>query len=388
MTVSDILILGTGLAGYVTAMEFRKQNTQASVSMLTAGQGHFYSKPTVSTAYAHARSPQDLITQTAEQMMSQYQLNVMTEQTVVEIDSQQKCVRTLTGQTHYYQQHLVLACGAQPRVLKCSGDAIDSVFSLNQWEDYFQLRAALNGSKHVLVIGCGLVGAELCCDLRSGGHQVTCVHDADWPIHTLLPEPMGQALKTALCETGVRWVGSDLVTSVMHDASGFKATLESGRVLNADVVISAIGMEAQIDLAQRAGLVTQKGIVTDAYLQTSDPNIYAVGDCAEVSGWLLFHITPLRRCAQALALSLAGHPTAVSYPAMPVVVKTPCCPIVVCPSLLNVQGHWKIEGQGQDWLGRFESETGDLLGFAVTGQCVRDRAGLHQALVPWMPSEQ
>jgi len=88
---------------------------------------------------------------------------------------------------------------------------------------------------------------------------------------------------------------------------------------------------ARTDLASASGLETERGIVTNRLLETSAPNVYAMGDCAEVNGHVLVYVAPLMAAAKALGKTLAGEPTEVMYPAMPVTIKTPACPVVVSP---------------------------------------------------------
>ena len=129
-------------------------------------------------------------------------------------------------------------------------------------------------------------------------------------------------------------------------------------------------------------LFRSRGIVTDRHLRTSAANVFAMGDCAEVAGHVLVYVAPLMAAARALAATLAGEPTAVSYPAMPVAIKTPACPIVVSPPAKDAQGDWHFEGEAPDIKALFRSEAGDLLGFALTGQAVKERMALSKELPP------
>lgn len=98
-------------------------------------------------------------------------------------------------------------------------------------------------------------------------------------------------------------------------------TLANGQTLLADVVLSAIGLQPNIDLAKQAGVTTSRGILTNSLLETNQTDIYAIGDCAEVNGTLLPYVMPIMQQARALAKTLNGETTQVHYPAMPVAVK-------------------------------------------------------------------
>ena len=385
-TQFDILIIGTGLAGYVTAMEIRKHRQDVSIALITESEGHFYSKPTLSTGFKMGKTADDLITHTAQAMMDQYQLQVYTHETVMDIDLEMQSVSSETGQRYDYKQ-LVLACGAVPLKLHQSIEGAQVAYAVNQWEDYAQLRADLSTqiSQPIAIVGAGLVGVELACDLSAGGYPVTLIHADAWPVNRLLPEPIGQALSQGLTTIGVSWKGPDQLRSCTPLDQGVELQLASGDTVRAACMISAVGLAPRTQLAQSAGLAVKQGIVTDAYLRTNHPNVYALGDCAEVANWSLGYVAPLRRCAQALAKTLSGEPTAVTYPAMPIVLKTPCCPTVVVPPPPHVKGAWHFEGSGLDRLGCFESPQGEVLGFALTGSYLRERAALLSKIPAWLP---
>jgi len=163
-------------------------------------------------------------------------------------------------------------------------------------------------------------------------------------------------------------------------ADGLQAHLSDGTVLGCDLVVSAIGLRPRVDLAAAAGLEVNRGIVVDRALKTSHANIHALGDCAEVDGLNLLYVMPLMSCARALAQTLAGNPTAVSYGPMPITVKTPVCPLVVSPVPRGLEGQWQVEGQGADIKALCRDVAGNLLGYALTGAAVGEKLALNRQL--------
>jgi rubredoxin-NAD+ reductase len=141
----------------------------------------------------------------------------------------------------------------------------------------------------------------------------------------------------------------------------------------------------QIKLAQEAGLTVNRGIATNRLLETSAPNVYAMGDCAEVAGHVLVYVAPLMAQARALAKTLTGEPTEVSYPAMPVTIKTPACPVTVSPAPRDAKGTWEIEQDGINVVARFVGTDGELLGFALTGEGTKQKMALQKLLPAIMP---
>jgi rubredoxin-NAD+ reductase len=146
--------------------------------------------------------------------------------------------------------------------------------------------------------------------------------------------------------------------------------------VQADVVLSAIGLAPRTRLASAAGLAVNRGIVVDAFLRTSDRHVYALGDCAEMNGVVLPHILPITIGARALAWSFHKKEHAASYPVMPVVVRTMSLPVVACPPAAGVSGRWHVRRLPAGIMARFIGHEGRLLGFALTGSACGKRAEL------------
>lgn len=171
-----------------------------------------------------------------------------------------------------------------------------------------------------------------------------------------------------------------VLTRLQRAADGLEAHLSDGRVIACDLVVSAVGLRPRIDLAAAAGLVVNRGVVVDRTLRTSHANIYALGDCAEVDGLNLLYVMPLMSCARALAQTLAGTLTTVSYGPMPITVKTPVCPLVISPPPRGSEGQWQVEGQGADLKVLCHDAEGNLLGYALTGTAVMEKLALNRQL--------
>jgi len=142
----------------------------------------------------------------------------------------------------------------------------------------------------------------------------------------------------------VRWHLQATVQQVNAIDHALQLTLDNGEQVEADVVLSAIGLRADNTLAQAAGLQLNRGIVVDRLLKTSCDGIYALGDCAEVEGQVLPFVMPIMHQARALAATLTGEATQVTYPAMPVLVKTTSYPVVVSPPAMEANGTWRRAG--------------------------------------------
>ena len=377
---SPIVIVGSGLAGYTLIREIRKLDKTISITLITEEPGYFYSKPMLSTALAGNKEAAQLISSSADAMATQLEITIFSETQVSAIDTAKQTVHTNKGDITY--KKLVLALGADQIRLPLEGNAAQEVLSVNDLEDYAKFRAALAGKKRVAILGAGLIGCEFANDLVLGGYQVDVIDLAPQALGRLLPEVAAQALQNKLSEAGVRWHFSTTVQSVNHQDHAIEVRLANGNLIECDVVLSAIGLKPRITLAKTAGIETGLGITVNRELETSTPNIYSLGDCAEVDGLVLPYVMPIMQAARALAVTLTGHPTALTYPAMPVMVKTPALPTVVSPPAKGADGQWKINAIEGGVEARFESADGKLLGFALLGTATSQRAALTKELPP------
>jgi len=382
------VIVGTGLAGWTLAREFRKLDPHTPIVLISRDEGAFYSKPMLSNALAGGRSPASLVTTPATAAAEAIQATVLAQREVVRIDTVARSV-VLDDRVVPYRA-LVLAVGAEPIRLPLQGDASDRVFSVNDLVDYGRFHAALNTGAHVTLLGAGLIGCEFANDLVIAGHSVDVVDLAPLPLGRLVPERAGQAMQVALSTAGVGFQLGASVRAVHRDGARLVVELVVGgsmqaepaevRRLSTDLVLSAVGLQPRTTLAAAAGLTVDRGIVVDSMLRTNTLDIYALGDCAQVDGQVLPYVLPLMTGARALAKTLTGMPTAVAYPVMPVAVKTPALPLSVVPAPQGIDGGWSyLETEG-GLEGHFKDREGRLQGFVLGGAATARRAALVRAM--------
>ncbi len=377
---SPVVILGSGLAGVSVARELRKLDKAVPITLLTADEGEFYAKPNLSIALAAGRTPAQLVTTKREALALQLDADIRPGVHVSAIRPVARTVETSAGPVSYGR--LVLAVGAHPFRLPIEGSGAADVLSVNSLRDYAVFRGRLLGKGRLAILGAGLIGCEFANDLRSAGHEVEVFDLAPQPLGRLLPPAMATFFRKQLEAVGVRFRFATSIGRVDRQGNAYVLLDLNGHAYEADLVLSAVGLKPEIALAQNAGLKTGRGVATDRRLATSDAEIFAVGDCAEVMGLNLPFVLPIMQQARALARTLAGEPTDVAYPAMPVVVKTPACPTVICPPPFGMRGEWQEETVGEGARALFMNGAADPLGFALTGAA----AGERQALTAKMPS--
>jgi len=390
-----LVIIGAGLAGWTTAREFRKLDTSTPIVLVTADSGDFYAKPTLSNACAQKRTAEQLVTTPAAKMAETLNVTLHANTQVTAMDTQVQCI-SVTGadgaahQVAYGQ--LVLATGAHPIRIPLDGDAAGQVQSINQLTDlaHFQQRLG-EEPKTVLIMGAGLIGCEFANDLVLGGHTVHLVDPAQRPLAALLPEGASAQMQSALSGIDVRWHLGTTVQS-LHSSTGahpLQAQLANGETVDADLVLSAIGLRADVALAQAAHIHCERGVVVNEMLQTSAAHVYALGDCAQYASAgarTLPYVMPIMNAARALAATLAGTPTSLVFPLMPVSVKTPALPTVVAAAHPATPGQWVAEEldaeaahSGGAW--RYMDSDGQQRGFVLTGKQTARRMELSKTTV-------
>jgi rubredoxin-NAD+ reductase len=384
---APVVIIGTGLAGYGLAKEFRKHDDTTPLILITSDDGRAYSKPMLSTGYTKNTTADDLATADAGSMGQTLNASVWTRTVVSGIDTEKQLVHVADSETALHYGKLVLAIGADVIRPPLKGDALEYVYSVNDLLDYDDFRQAVakNDVKKVCIIGSGLIGSEFTNDLINGGFAVEAVDPLGYCLPTLLPEAAGKAVQRGLEEQGAKFHFGPLVTEVNKSGDGVAVSLNNGETIEADIVLSAVGVRPQTELAAKAGLAVGRGIQVNRRLETSTPNVFAFGDCAEVEGHVLVFVAPLMAAARALGKTLAGEPTDVSYPAMPVTIKTPACPVVVSPVAPDTPGSWTVSEDGNSVKAEFRNDSGQLLGFALTGDATREKTALQKELPPILP---
>jgi rubredoxin---NAD+ reductase len=363
----SIVVVGSGLAGFGVLRELRRLSPDAKLTMVTLEDGHFYSKPALSTALAKGKTAATLVTSPADKMRVQLKLDARIGREAEAIDRAGKALLTTGGPIAY--DALVLATGAVPVRPAIDGDAAHRAISVNQLEHYARFRSEMPDDARVLIMGSGLVGTEFANDLIGAGYRPVVVDMLALPLAQLVPPAVGEDVRDALAAAGVEWHLGRKITAIHYnsEARGYVATLDDGTRIEADVVLSAVGLRPNVALAAEAGLDVGIGIKVNAFGQTSDPHIFAIGDCAEYPHGLSAYVTPIMAAARGIAPSALGNPTEIRFPPLSVQVKTTLLPINLLPPPRNCVGEWRcVEDDAQGAKHVFIDTGGILRGYVLT----------------------
>ncbi len=369
--MNPIIVLGSGLAGYTVVRELRKLNRDIPITLVSRDSGDYYSKPMLSNAFAQNKDAASLVLTRAADMAKQLNIKLLVETEVHAINRTGKQLDTTSGALEYDQ--LVLALGADPIRIPLQGDAAHEVMSVNDLADYAKLRSALGTTKTVAIMGGGLIGCEFANDLAVAGYAVTVVDPGAYPLASLMPEQAGKQLLEPLARLGVTWRFGTSVQRMDKATKGYALTLADGSTLNADLVLSAVGLRPRIQLASESGITVNRGIAVNNQLCSSDKHIFALGDCAEIEGKVQPFVLPIMHAGRALARVLNGEESHVTFPSMPVVVKTPAHPVAVSPVARDALGAWQEMASGQGVKMGFIDALSNLTGFVLTGEYAIER---------------
>ena len=371
--MAPIVIIGSGFAALQTIKMIRNSDTELPITVITADQGVEYNKPSLSHVFSEQQRPEDLVTQTAQQLEEKYQITMITQTRVDSIDTDDHTIVTDHGERYRYSK-LVLATGANTFVPPTLAEHQASLLTMNSLQEFSQGHKRIQSANKVAVIGGGLIGVELALDLQSSGKEVIIVEPAPSLLASLLPRFVSGEIENALCKSGVTIKTTANVTSLTNKGMSKSLSLApptispqpSSHTLEVDEVIVAAGLKPNLHLAQQAGIATHRGILVNQQMQTSVPDVYAIGDCAEIEGRVLAYLQPAILSANVLAKQLLGQPSKLASPHMMTKVKTPSYPVLFSGSLGDTT-RWEASMNQEGIVARAFNDKDKMIGFVVTG---------------------
>ena len=269
--IDRVVIVGAGAAGSFAASELRRIGFGGRVTLLSRETRLPYDKPNLSKDYLAGRAPAEWIPLRGEGEYTDVDLRLGAN--VEAIDTAQSTLRLSSGETIGFDR-LILAPGAHPRRLDVPTDSAARVFYLRTWPDAEAISAAASDGRKAVVIGASFIGLEVAASLRERGLEVTVVGIEQRPLERVLGTEIADFVHRLHESHGVRFRLGRRPAEIASD----RVVLDDGSVEPCDFVVAGVGVEPDLELAERAGLTIDRGIVVNEFLQTSAPNVFAAGD--------------------------------------------------------------------------------------------------------------
>jgi len=270
---SRIVIVGGGAAGFAAAEMLRRRGFGGSIVMLSNDAALPVDRPNLSKDYLAGAAPEDWMPLRPDGFYSESGIEVRLNTEVIGIDPKGREVAVADGKRFAYDR-LLLATGAEPLRLPIPG--ADRAHVLRSLGDCRAIIAAESDARRALVIGASFIGLEVAASLRTRGIEVVVVAPEARPMERVLGPQMGDFIRALHEEHGVMFHLQDTVAAIDQK----RATLKSGGTVEADLIVLGVGVRPRLALAEKTGLTIDRGVMVNAFLETSVPGIFAAGDIA------------------------------------------------------------------------------------------------------------
>jgi 3-phenylpropionate/trans-cinnamate dioxygenase ferredoxin reductase subunit len=277
MPLNDIVIVGAGEAGGRAALALREAGFAGRIALVGEETHPPYERPPLSkAAIADAATPAPVVIGDGGRL-AELGVERIAGVAAVAIDRRERRLELADGRRLSYDA-LVLATGARARPLPLPGAEL--ALTLRTFEDALRIRERIHAAGRVAVVGGGFIGLEIAASARSLGREVTLMEADSRLLRRSTPEPLAAALEARHAAEGVEIVKSVRIERIAATARGVVIHTSEG-AREADVVVAGVGASPRVELADAAGLAVDNGVRVDGSLRTSDPAIYAIGDCAD-----------------------------------------------------------------------------------------------------------
>ena len=313
-----LVTIGNGMAGVRTLEELLKLAPDLyDITVFGAEPHPNYNRILLSPVLAGEQTFEEIVLNDLD-WYAKNGIRLLLNRKVIQIDRIRRRVIAEDGSEAEYDR-LLIATGSTPFILPIPGNQLDGVIGYRDIADTQAMLDAARNHKHAVVIGGGLLGLEAANGLKLRGMRVTVVHLGEWPMERQLDQSAGTLLQNALQARGLIFrMNKQTAELIGNDQGRVQAVrFTDGEVINADLVVMAAGIRPNSALAEQAGIPCNRGILVSDTLQTYDPRVYAVGECASHRGTAYGLVAPVfeqaRVCANHLAmLGFSRYPGSVT----------------------------------------------------------------------------
>ena len=319
-----IVIIGAGMAGSKLANDLLEKHGKGQDITLIGEEAQVgYNRIMLSSLLANDISEKDMSLVDIDKMQNEG-IRIIAGAPAVSINLESKVVLLASGQDITYDK-LILATGSRARILPIKGAFAPNVMGFRTWQDVDAM-TEMKEPQRVCVIGGGLLGLEAAVGLVKRGHNVTVFHRSDWLLNRQLDAESAELLLTRLKGMGIDFRLGESPSSFLQSEEGrvTQVVCENGEQLEADLVVMAAGILPEIALAKAAGLGTNQAILVDQYMKTSNPDVFALGECCEFEQQTFGLVAPIWTQIKVLIDVLSG--------------KEACFAIEPTPTKLKVSG--------------------------------------------------
>jgi NADPH-dependent 2,4-dienoyl-CoA reductase/sulfur reductase-like enzyme/nitrite reductase/ring-hydroxylating ferredoxin subunit len=269
-----VVIIGAGAAGSAAAEMLRRSGYRETITIVDADQGSPYDRPNLSKDYLAGNAPEEWIPLRPDGFYAEHNVDIVRGR-ATNVDTKARRVE-VEGRAPLQYDALLLATGAEPIRLNVPGDGLPHVHFLRTLNDSRSIIEAAKNAKRAVVLGASFIGLEVAASLRARNIEVHVAAPEKLPLARVLGDHLGGFIKSLHEEQGVVFHLGRTAKQVERDA----VVLDDGTRIAADLVVFGVGVRPRLDLAERAGLKTEKGVLVNEYLETSAAGVYAAGDIA------------------------------------------------------------------------------------------------------------
>lgn len=277
-----IVIIGNGIAGQIVAQNIRKKGKNFEIVMISNENHPYYSRIFLPQYISGDRTKKQLYQRDLD-WYDKNDIRLLLNTEVEKINPQKKSIELKDAEMAINYDKLVLAVGSTPRKLPFGNPDADGVFTLRKISDADEIASYIKNKnvKNAFIIGGGLLGIELGFHIKDLGIEVTICEIFPYLLPRQLDQKTSGLLKKYLENIGLKFVLGESVKKIMGSQIVEGIEMESGQIIESQIIMEQLGIIPNTELARRSGLETDKGIIVNEFMQTRDPDIYAVGDCIQ-----------------------------------------------------------------------------------------------------------